>query len=65
MELLTDDDMYHMVEGSKRGGMCQVSCRYGKANNKYMKEYDATQNNLYEWAMSCMLPLDGFQFTRD
>jgi hypothetical protein len=64
--------MYHMVEGAKRGGMCQVSCRYGKANNKYMKEYDPSKkskylmyldaNNLYGWAMSFMLPLDGFEW---
>ena len=37
LELLSDDGMYHMVVGAKRGAMCQVSSRYGKANNKHMQ----------------------------
>ena len=48
--------------------MCQVTCKYTEANNKYMKDYDknkgssfliyADANNLYGWAMSKKLPVD-------
>ena len=32
--------MYEMIEKGKRGGVCQVSSGYGKANKKYMKSYN-------------------------
>ena len=43
LELLTDNDMLLMVEKGIRGGMCQATHKYVKANNKYMNNYDANQ----------------------
>ena len=70
LELLTDADMLLMVEKGIRGGICHAIYRYGKANNKYMKNYNKDKeesflqyldDNLYGWAMSQKLPLGGFK----
>ena len=63
--------MLLMVEKSLRGGICQATHKYAKANNKYMKNYDKIiessylayfdANNLYGWAMSQKLPVNGFK----
>ena len=64
-----------MVDKGIRGGMCQYTHRYPEANNKYMKNYDENiessyltyldGNNLYEWAMSQKLPVNGFMWYDD
>ena len=66
--------MLLMVEEGIRGGMCQTICRYAKANNKYVKNYDKNikssyvvhldANNLYGWAMSQKLPVNGFKWVK-
>ena len=67
--------MLLLAEKATRGGICQAIHRYAKANNKYMKNYDKNitssyliyldANNLYGWAMSQKLPVDGFQWVED
>ena len=75
LELLTDVDMLLMIEAGIRGGMCQSTHRYAKANNKYMKNYDKSfessylmylaAKNLYGWVMSKKLPVNGFKWEND
>ena len=71
-ELLTDYDMLLMVEKGIRGGICHSIHRYAKANNKYMQNCNNNEelsyiqyldaNNLYGWAMSKKLPVNGFKW---
>ena len=74
LELLTDIDMLLMVEKGTRGGICQATHRYAKANNKYMKNYNKNiessyieylnANNLYGWTMSQKLPVNDFKWVK-
>ena len=69
--MLTKNDVLLMVENGIRGGICHAIHRYANANNNYMKNYDKNKessfieyldaNNLYGWAMSQKLPVDGFK----
>ena len=75
LELLTDYDMLLMVKEGIRGVICHSIHRYSKANNKYMKNYDKNKessfvqyldaNNLYGWAMSQKLPVNGFKWIKN
>ena len=47
LELLTDYQMLLMFYAGIRGGMCQSTHRYVKANNKYMKNYDKKLESSY------------------
>ena len=72
LELMVDIDMFQFIEKGLRGGISYIANRYGKANNKYMKEYDEKvpskyimyldANNLYGWSMSQYLPTGGFRW---
>ena len=75
LELLIDYDMLLMVEEGIRGGICHLIHRYAKANNKYMKNYNKNKEssyiqyldagNLYGWAMSQKLPVNGFKWVKN
>ena len=74
LELMTDIDMFQFIERGLKDGISYISNRYGKANNKYMKNHDETKpskyvyymyldaNNLYGWAMSQALSTGGFKW---
>ena len=73
--LLLDIDMLLILEKGIRGGIFNSIHKHAKANNKYMKNYDKGKessyleyldaNNLYEWAMSQKLPVNGFKWVED
>ena len=75
LELLTDVDILLMIEKGIRDGLFLAIHRYAKANNKHMKNYDKNKessyiqyldaNNLYGWAMSQKLHVDGFKWKRN
>ncbi len=72
IDLISDPDMYQMVENGIRGGISTVTKRYAKANNKYIKNHDKNKmstyipysdaNNLYGWAMIHKLPVKSFKW---
>ena len=39
--------MILMIGKGMRGGICQATHRYAKANNKYMKKYDKNIESSY------------------
>ena len=63
-----------MVEKGIRRGICHAIYRYAKANNKYMKNWNKDKeesflqylddNNLYGWAMSQKLLVNGFKLKK-
>ena len=67
--------MLLMVEEGFRGGLCQSTYKYAKANNKYMKNDDKSiessylkyldANNLYGWVIPQKLPVNGFMWYND
>ena len=75
LELLTNENMFLTYEEGIRGGICNKVHSYAEANNKYMKNYDKNKessflkyvdaNNLYGWAMSKRLSVDGFKCVDD
>ena len=75
LELLTDENIFLTYEKGIRVGICNKVDSYAETNNKYMKNYDKNKessflmyvdaNNLYGWAMSKKLPVDGFKWVDD
>ena len=75
LELMIDVNIYQFIVKGMRGGISYIANRYGKANNKYMKDYDEKSpskyimyldaNNLYGWEMSQYLPTGNFRWMTD
>ena len=75
LELLDNAEMYSFFENYIRGGISQVSNRYSKANNKYLKDFDKNKpivylmywdmNNLYGYSMSKKLPVNKFKWVQN
>ena len=75
LEKILDIDMYLFIEKGLRGGISYISKRFGKANNKDIKNNDPTKpskyildpdmNNLYEWGMSGYLPFGRFRWLKN
>ena len=75
LELITNVDMLLMIEKGIRGGICHEIHMYAKANNKYMKDYNKDEeelflqygdaNNLYAWAMSQKLLVKSHRWVKN
>jgi len=72
LDLISDPEMYLMIENSVRGGISTISNRYSKANNPLLEDFDCSKpttyityldaNNLYGSAQSEPLPVGEFKF---
>ena len=73
LEMISDPEIFVLVDKGIRGGVAMISHRYAKANNPEMGiEYDMFQdlsyivyldaNNLYGWAMSEPMPISDFKW---
>ena len=76
IHLITDPEMYRMIQPNIRGGIVHASVRFARANNKLLGSlYDPTKptsyilyvdaNNLYGWAMSQAMPDDEIEWLSD
>ena len=71
LKLISNSNMHYIIVEGMRGDISYIAKRYSKANNKYMTDYDSSEesmiiicldaNNLYGWAMSKYLPYGGFE----
>ncbi|XP_053205831.1 uncharacterized protein LOC128390178 [Panonychus citri] len=72
LQIFSDVDMLLMIESGIRGGLTMVSKRYAKANDPELPDYNPKEpnskilyldvNNLYGYAMSQYLPVDGYEW---
>ncbi|CAH1639518.1 unnamed protein product [Spodoptera littoralis] len=72
LELISDLQMYELLEKGIRGGLAQCSRRHAEANNKYLPHFNESEpssyliyldcNNLYGYAMMKKLPISEFKF---
>jgi len=72
LSLLTDANMYLMIESAMHVGIATISNIHAKVNNPHVQGYDPTKptqyiaylnaNNLYGAVQSELLPVEGFNF---
>ena len=72
-ELISDADMYLLIDKDMRDRVSYVSKKYSKASNRYLKSYDPKQqsnniiylgaNNLYGYSISKFHPTSCFKWT--
>ncbi|XP_047029015.1 uncharacterized protein LOC124636862 isoform X1 [Helicoverpa zea] len=72
LELISDVEIFRMIQKGIRGGVCMCSKRHVKANHKYLDSYDPSHpnsyiiyldcNNLYGYSMCQFLPYSDFRF---
>ena len=75
LKKISDIDMYLFIEKGLKGGISYIVKRYGRANSKYMKNYDSAKpsiyipyldmNNLYGCGMNNYLPYEGFKWLKN
>ena len=74
LDLISDPELFNVIDAGIRGGVSMISKRFARANNPLLgsAHYDPSQptayiiyldaNNLYGWAMSQPLPINEFRF---
>ena len=72
LEHISNINIRVFIERGMRGGISYIAKRHSKANNKYVKNYDSTKenvfimyfdaNNLYGWAMTQYLSYGSFKW---
>ena len=65
LELISDIDMYLLVEKGMRGGISYIAKRFSKANNRYMQCYDdkkPSKYSIYGWTMGQYLHYSEFKW---
>ena len=72
LDLISDPNMYMMIENGIRGGISTVMKRHAESNHKYLSDYDKSKaskfieyldaNSLYGWAMSQKLRVGDFRW---
>ena len=75
LKLITDIDMYQIVEKGLRGGVSYIAYRYSKPNNKYLSDYDKNKDSSYlmylnenalcSWGMSQPLPTGRLKWLKE
>ena len=72
LDLISDPEIFKLLDCGLRGGICMISKRHGLANNNRVPGYDETKptshivyydaNNLYGWAMAQPLADKNFRW---
>ena len=75
LDLISDQEMYLMIEKGIRGGVSTITKRHSLANHKYLDNYNPNKpsqyilyldaNNLYGWAMDKPLPHKNFEWMKE